>query len=69
MPEANKFRLVGMDGLPHPVLDMPYESIDAARLAAKQWTSTQKKDLSGNYSSIGIEIMTENGCWRTIQYS
>ncbi len=66
------YRLVGMDGHPHPVLDTPYDSIDAAIGAAKEWTSTYvsgSNSLSNNESSLGIEVMTSNGSWRTILYS
>ena len=31
------YRLAGLDGSPHPVLDAPYESIEAATLAAQDW--------------------------------
>ena len=58
-----------MDGHPHPVLDTPYESIDAAIGAAKQWTSNHGGDPVKSDSSIGIEVMTSNGSWRTILYS
>ncbi len=67
--ERSVYRLVGMDGHPHPVLDTPYESIDAAIGAAKQWTSSHGGSCSNNDSSVGIEVMTSNGSWRTILYS
>ena len=67
--DSSIYRLVGMDGLPHPVLDTPYESIDAARRAAEKWTSGDNLDYSNHDSSIGIEVMTTNGSWRTILYS
>ncbi len=63
------YRLVGMDGYPHPVLDTPYESIDAAIGAAKRWTSTHLNNCADCDSSVGIEVMTSNGTWRTISYS
>ncbi len=66
---SSVYRLVGLDGLPHPVLDTPYESIEAALIAAKRWAS--KKNVSNILSDncIGIEVLTSNGSWRTIQYS
>ncbi len=63
------FRLVGMDGHPHPVLDTPYESMDAAIGAAKKWTSIHRFHPFNDESPIGIEVMTSNGSWRTILYS
>ncbi|AAQ00178.1 MULTISPECIES: hypothetical protein [Prochlorococcus] len=62
------YRLVGMDGHPHPVLDTPYESVDAAIGAAKQWTSKHCLDRS-SIDAIGVEVKTSNGSWRTIHYS
>ncbi|WP_036917964.1 hypothetical protein [Prochlorococcus sp. MIT 0602] len=68
--KSSLYRLVGMDGHPHPVLDMQYESIDAAIRAAKNWNSGMNFDDSRNSDSkIGIEVMTSNGSWRTIKYS
>ena len=55
------YRLVGLNGEPHPVLDTPYDSFDAAQKAAQLW---DKQD-----QSIGIEVKTSNGSWRTILYS
>ncbi len=63
------FRLVGVDGHPHPVLDTPYESMEAAVVAAKKWTSNKSYHQSKDDSPIGIEVMTSNGSWRTILYS
>ncbi len=67
--ERGIYRLVGMDGLPHPVLDTPYESIDAAIGAAKQWTSVHSEQTIETDKSVGIEVKTSNGSWRTIFYS
>ena len=63
------YRLVGMDGNPHPVLDTPYESFDAAIRAAKGWISGEEFEGLNSHSSIGIEVKTSNGSWRTIFYS
>ena len=66
----NVYRLVGIDGNPHPVLDTPYESIDAAVNAARSWSSVDGQDYSNdNNGTIGIEVSTSNGSWRTIGYS
>ena len=62
------YRLIGLDGCPHPVLDAPYESIDAALLAAKTWSSGQGMNCSLGKQGIGVEVMTSNGSWRTIRY-
>ena len=35
------YRLVALDGTPHPVLDAPYESEEAALAAAKNWCDGQ----------------------------
>ena len=68
--EQSIYRLVGMDGHPHPVLDTPYDSIDAAIGAAKEWTlANSKNSYSHLESSLGIEVMTSKGTWRTILYS
>ncbi len=63
------YRLVGLDGNPHPVLDTTYESIDSAIWAAKDWSSVHSQNPSHADKSIGIEVKTENGSWRTICYS
>ena len=63
------YRLVGLDGSPHPVLDTPYESIDSAMWAAKNWCSRQSRNALDNEETIGIEVMTSNGSWRTVRYS
>ena len=68
--KASVYRLVGHDGLPHPVLDTPYDSMDAAVKAANSW-SANKNNLGHllNDTSLGIEVLTSNGSWRTVQYS
>ncbi len=65
------YRLVGMDGHPHPVLDTNYETIDAAIGAAREWKSARGRDFGSTEKnrSIGIEVKTSNGSWRTISYS
>ena len=62
------YRLIGLDGRPHKVLDAPYESKDAAIGAAQNWCNGQ--GLNGPLSdrSIGVEVMTSNGSWRTVCY-
>ena len=62
------YRLAALDGTPHPVLDAPYESIDAAIGAAKNWSNGQGINTSLGQRAIGIEVKTRSGSWRTIRY-
>ncbi len=67
--KSSVYRLVGLDGLPHPVLDTPYDSIESAVKAAKSWSSDKPIGHLIRDGSLGIEVLTSNGSWRTIQYS
>ncbi len=62
------YRLAGLDGRPHPVLDTPYESMEAALDAAQDWCKGQGLNCSIREKGIGIEVMTTSGAWRTIRY-
>ncbi len=62
------YRLVGLDGSPHPVLDAPYDSIEAAIGAAKDWCDGQGMNCSLSQRAIGVEVMTHSGSWRTVRY-
>ena len=62
------YRLTGLDGAPHHVLDDPYESIDAALLAAKSWCSGQGLTWTVKDQGIGVEVLAANGTWRTVCY-
>ena len=62
------FRLIALDGNPHPVLDAPYESMEAALAAAQDWCSGQGMHSGLRQRGIGIEQMTQNGSWRTVHY-
>ena len=64
----SQYRLIALDGSPHPVLDAPYESIDAAEAAAQRWCSGQGSGLSLQQRGIGLEVQTSCGAWRTIGY-
>ena len=66
--KGNLFRLIGLDGTPHHVLDAPYESIDAALLAAKVWCDGQGLSCTIKDRGIGVEVLAENGTWRTVCY-
>ena len=63
------YRLVGLDGTPHPVLDAPYESIEAAISAAKEWCNGQGLHCSLSQRAIGVEVLTLSGSWRTVSYT
>jgi len=62
------FRLIGLDGSPHPVLDAPYDSMEAALSAAEQWCNGQGNLCAPNQRAIGIEVLTQSGSWRTVEY-
>ena len=64
----NIYRLTGLDGRPHQVLDAPYESIDAAKSAAQNWCNGQGSNCPISQKGIGIEVLTISGEWRTIGY-
>ena len=70
MPESGcpLYRLVALDGQPHPVLDAPYESIAAAEAAASRWCSGQGRSLSVEQRAIALEVQTRCGEWRTLGY-
>jgi len=62
------YRLVSLDGSPHPVLDAPYESIAAAEAAASRWCEGQGSARSDCERGIGLEVQTSCGEWRTLGY-
>ncbi len=62
------YRLAGLDGSPHLVLDAPYESIEAANRAAQDWCNGQGLNCSMAQRAIGVEVRTRSGAWRTIGY-
>ena len=62
------YRLTGLDGSPHHVLDAPYESIDAAMVAAKAWCNGQGLGCKIKDRGIGVEVLAGNGTWRTVCY-
>tara|TARA_Y100001968_G_C19319146_1_gene698285 strand:+ start:201 stop:431 length:231 start_codon:yes stop_codon:yes gene_type:complete len=66
--ENSVFRLIGLDGRPHRVLDAPYESIEAAVSAANNWCDGQGQRSSLSDRAIGVEVKTINGSWRTVRY-
>tara|TARA_Y100001968_G_scaffold8252_1_gene6949 strand:- start:603 stop:842 length:240 start_codon:yes stop_codon:yes gene_type:complete len=66
--KRNLYRLTGLDGLPHHVLDAPYESIDAALVAANIWCDGQGLSCAIKDRGIGVQVLAGNGTWRTICY-
>ena len=66
--QRNQYRLTGLDGAPHHVLDAPYESIDAALKAAKVWCTGQGLSCTIKYRGIGVQVLAKNGTWRTVCY-
>ena len=66
--ERNLYRLIGLDGSPHPVLDAPYETIEAALKAARLWCDGQGLSCTIKEKGIGVQVLAGNGTWRTICY-
>ena len=66
--KRNLYRLTGLDGFPHHVLDAPYESIDAALKAAKVWCTGQGLSCTIKDRGIGVQVLAGNGTWRTVCY-
>ena len=62
------YRLIGLDGRPHSVLDAPYESLEAAIRAAREWCNAAGNQNISSENSVGVQVMTMNGSWRTVCY-
>ena len=62
-----QFRLVDIQGAPHPVLDDIYESLDAAWGEAMDWWQNQWGTGPGPVE-IGVEVSTASGGWRTLRH-
>lgn len=63
-----QYRLVALDGSPHPVLDAPYDSMEAAEAAAQGWCTGQGRQFAMGENGIGVEVQTNSGDWRTVGY-
>ena len=64
----SRYRLVSLDGRPHPVLDIPYDTLELALAAASNWCNGQGSRCSPGQRGIAVEVWTANGEWRTIDY-
>ena len=78
-PAAGRlYRLTDARGLPHPVLDEPFESREQALDAALEWLCQQglldphadpheqERQLA---LQVGLEMSTPSGCWRTLRHA
>jgi hypothetical protein len=64
-PISRRYRLVDAALQPHPQLDGLYESLDAALEEALAWCS----NLAASHArSIGVEVSTLSGGWRTVRF-
>ncbi len=63
-----EYRLVDLYGSPHRVLDAPYETIEAAMCAAKDWCQGQGLNSPLSDREISVEVLTDSGDWRTVRY-
>ncbi|WP_371733984.1 hypothetical protein [Synechococcus sp. CCY 9618] len=61
------YRLVDLQGNPHPVLDDLYESLDAAWSEALHWWQEEFGPVQGPVG-IGVEVSTLSGEWRTLRH-
>ena len=61
------YRLVDQQGLPHPVLDDLYDSLEAAWAEALSWWREQVGP-DQTVVGIGVEVSTTSGDWRTLRH-
>lgn len=66
-PSHRLYRLVDLEGEPHPVLDDLYDSLDSAWNEALAWWNEQFGTSTGPVG-IGVEVSTTSGEWRTLRY-
>ena len=64
----SRYRLVGLDGLPHPVLDAHYDTLETALDEARSWCAGQGAACALAGRGIAVEVRTGSGNWRTIDY-
>jgi hypothetical protein len=65
-PAPRAYRLIDAFFQPHPHLDGRYESIEEAIDEAIGWLDGLEADAGD--ASIGLEVSTCNGEWRTIRH-
>lgn len=63
--ERRDYRLIDCFHQPHPHLDGLYESVDEAMTDAIRWL--ESIGPGAGEASIGLEVSTPNGAWRTIR--
>lgn len=63
--QQRDYRLINCLHQPHPELDGLYESVEEAMADAIDWL--QNMGPGANDTSIGLEVSTPNGDWRTIR--
>ncbi|QEY33268.1 hypothetical protein EVJ50_00905 [Synechococcus sp. RSCCF101] len=61
------YRLVDLQGAPHPELDLPYDSLESAQAAASAWCS-RIDHAHPCCQAVGVEVSTPHGTWRTLRY-
>jgi hypothetical protein len=61
-----RYRLIELDGSPHPVLDDLYDSLETAWEEARHWWQEQ---VGGPQEPVGIaiEVSTSCGSWRRLR--
>ncbi|MFM8277457.1 MAG: hypothetical protein ACKN89_10835 [Cyanobium sp.] len=59
------YRLVDQEGVPHPVLDDLYDSLEAAWSEALTWWDENGQGQA--QPAIGIEVSTSSGAWRSVR--
>ncbi|WP_028951568.1 hypothetical protein [Synechococcus sp. CC9616] len=64
----SRYRLAGLDGQPHPVLDTTYDSLESALTEALNWCSGQGASCAPAQRGIAVQVCTGTGAWRTIDY-
>lgn len=64
MSAARRYRLIDAGMQPHPCLDVHFPSLQEALDAARHWSCN--RELDSYQASIGVEVSTERGDWRTL---
>jgi hypothetical protein len=66
-PATRAYRLIDAFLQPHPHLDGLYDSIEEAIGDAVGWLDGLDPEPDASQASIGLEVSTSNGDWRTIR--